>query len=40
MNVGTIGIGRYACPVCDRRFTELAAKKTHIRLKHGKKEKR
>ena len=28
--------GRYGCPVCPRRFTDLAEKKKHVR-KHGPK---
>lgn len=32
-------LGRYGCPVCLRRFTSLAEKKTHIKLKHDRKPK-
>jgi hypothetical protein len=28
--------GRYACPVCPRRFTTLPNKKQHVKLKHPK----
>ena len=31
-----IDLGKYACPVCERRFHELAEKKKHMR-KHGPK---
>ena len=34
---GVIEPGRYACPVCDQRFIELAEKKAHIRLLHKEK---
>lgn len=26
--------GRYSCPVCSARFTELADKKRHIKTEH------
>lgn len=32
-------VGRYGCPVCPRRFSELSTKKAHVRT-HGPKPKR
>lgn len=34
--IATIVRGKYACPACDARFVELAAKKAHIRTEHPK----
>lgn len=31
---------RYGCPLCPRRFDELAAKKHHVKTKHPKKVRR
>lgn len=31
--------GRFACPVCPRRFWWLSEKKHHLRTKHPKKPK-
>lgn len=39
MTAVPMATGRFTCPVCARRFHELAAKKTHIKLKHPRKRK-
>lgn len=28
--------GRYGCPVCPKRFTDLSVKKLHVRTKHAR----
>lgn len=35
-----ITASRFACPVCKRPNSTLAAKKAHVKLKHGPKPKR
>lgn len=36
--IATVVRGKYACPVCPKRFTELALKKQHIREQHPRKD--
>lgn len=35
----TIIRGKYACPLCPKRYVELAAKKQHMKTKHPKERK-
>lgn len=32
----SVPAGRFGCPVCPRRFHELAAKKAHVKTQHPK----